>query len=88
MRPWCPSSMQYVSFEIYGVFDGDTRREFRLRGGEEGGHLLAATKTMLALNPVYHLYSKGEEVWEGRYHDQNSDMSGRSVEVEKHRTDS
>ena len=80
--------MQYASFEIYGVFYSDTRGEFRLRCGKEGGRTLAATKTMVALGPVYYLHSKGAEGWEDRCHDQNSDMPGRSVEVEGHKTDS
>ena len=70
--------VQCVPCDIYGVFERETWGEFRLH----------ATKTMLVLDQVYYLHSKGAEWCEGRCYDVNSNMSGRSVEVEEHTTDS
>ena len=86
IMPWC--NLQCVLFEMDGVFDREPRGEFSLRGSTQGGCPLAATKRLLALDPVYPLHSKAAEGWEGGCHDGKSDMSGRSVEVEVRETDS
>ena len=76
---------QCASFEIHGVFERQPWGEFSLRGGTQGGCPLAATKRLLALDPVYPLHSKGAEGWEGGCHDGIATCQGealRSVEVE------